>query len=110
MTIQPPRIAAWLLRLLGGSSNNNEALLGDMQERYQHDLSSIWFWRQTVAIVFAEIHNRILATWSIAMKYAVWTIAFVGVFFVGFWVGRIPSRPVPVAKVTIEADPVITEY
>src|SRR5215831_18940954 len=107
MTTQPPRIAAWLLRLFG-SSKNNEALLGDLQERYEHDLSSIWYWRQTVAIIFTVILSRTRATRRTAMKYAVWAIAFVGVFLVGFWAGRIPLRPVPVASVTWEADPVIT--
>jgi hypothetical protein len=36
----------------------------------------------------------------------------VRVFLVGFWAGRIPlkKRPVPVASVTMEGDPLITEY
>src|SRR5262249_2890446 len=59
---------------------------------------------------FTEILRRTRATRRTAMKYAVWPIAFVGVFLVGFWAGRIPLRPVPVASVTWEADPVITEY
>lgn len=34
----------------------------------------------------------------------------VGVFLVGFWAGRIPSKPVPEARVTFGTDPVIAEY
>lgn len=111
MTTQPPRIAAWLLRLFGGSSKHNEALLGDVNERYQQDRSSIWYWRQTVAVTFAEIRNRILAIGRTAMKRAaVWTIAMVGVFFVGFRVGRIPSKLLPEANVALGTNPAIAEY
>jgi predicted Zn-dependent protease len=43
-------------------------------------------------------------------RAAVWTIALVGAFFVGFWAGRIPSKPVPEANVALGTDPVIAEY
>jgi hypothetical protein len=62
---QPPGIARWLLRHFG-SSSNNEAVIGDLNERYLHGQSRVWYWRQVaVAIVvstFKDIRNHKLLT------------------------------------------------
>jgi hypothetical protein len=48
---QPPRAATWLLRHLG-CSPQNEAVLGDIIERYRQGHSRLWYWWQVaVAIV-----------------------------------------------------------
>src|SRR5690349_20461122 len=92
---QPPRIAAWLLKHFGGNSRSDEALLGDVQERYQDEQSTAWYWRQTVAIVCAEIHRRIFTTRRTEMKtVAIWSLVLIVAFGAGFWAGRIPSRSV----------------
>jgi hypothetical protein len=48
---EPPRVATWLLRHLG-CSQENEAVVGDIIERYQQGHSRLWYWWQVaVAIV-----------------------------------------------------------
>jgi len=103
VTTRPPRIAAWLMKRFSGSSRNIEALLGDVQEKYQQDLSSVWYWRQTVAVILVEMCSRICATRRAAMKYAVWAVTGLTVFLIGFAVGRISSRPVPEARQSVGA-------
>jgi hypothetical protein len=58
---RPPTIAKWLLRHLA-TSRNIEAISGDLDERYGHGRSRVWYWRQVaVAIVvttFNDIRNH----------------------------------------------------
>lgn len=54
---QPPALAHWLLKHLG-SSPNNDAVLGDLNERYRNSGSPIWYWRQAlVSIVTSFFHE-----------------------------------------------------
>jgi hypothetical protein len=49
-----PRIATWLLKHFGCNSDN-EAILGDLYERYQTPESALWYWRQVfIAILKAS--------------------------------------------------------
>src|SRR4051812_9898240 len=49
--IRPPRLATWLLQRLGIGAHN-DALLGDLVERYQrHDANPSWYWRQVVLAI-----------------------------------------------------------
>jgi hypothetical protein len=43
---EPPRIAVWILKHFGRSPAT-DAILGDMQERYQQGKTAVWYWRQT---------------------------------------------------------------
>jgi len=47
---KPPRLATWLLARLG-CSPDNEAVLGDLEERYQEGMSSGWYWKQAVIAI-----------------------------------------------------------
>src|SRR5215475_7008908 len=62
---RPPTIAKWLLRHLA-TSRNIEAISGDLDERYGHGRSRVWYWRQVaVAIIvstFKDIRNHKLLT------------------------------------------------
>jgi hypothetical protein len=62
---QPPTIAKWLLLHLA-TSRNIEAISGDLDERYGHGHSRVWYWRQVaVAIVvstFRDIRDHKLLT------------------------------------------------
>jgi hypothetical protein len=56
MNPQPPRIAAWSLRHFG-CSPNNDAVIGDLDERYRAGRSATWYWRQivlTIVVSFAQ--------------------------------------------------------
>src|SRR5215467_7538522 len=47
----PPKVARWLLSHFG-CSPNNQAVIGDLDERYRNGHSRAWYWRQVaVAIV-----------------------------------------------------------
>jgi hypothetical protein len=49
--MEPPRIARWLLTHFG-CSPNNDAVIGDLDERYQQNRSGLWYWQQMlVALV-----------------------------------------------------------
>src|SRR5438876_1885979 len=49
---QPPRLATWMLKHCG-CSPNNDAVLGDLGEKFRHGCSSVWYCRQ-VSIAIAE--------------------------------------------------------
>src|SRR5437016_1538123 len=65
MNTQPPRMAAWLLRHLG-CSPNNDVVIGDLDERYRRGRSRVWYWRQAVAAIvvsfFREVRSHKLLT------------------------------------------------
>jgi hypothetical protein len=50
---QPPRIANWLLQHFG-SSPNNDAVIGDLNERYEHGRSRVWYWQQVIAAIISS--------------------------------------------------------
>jgi hypothetical protein len=58
---QPPGLAHWLLKHFG-SSPNNDAVIGDLNERYRNSRSSMWYWRQAMMTIvmsfFHEIWNH----------------------------------------------------
>jgi hypothetical protein len=62
MTLRtPPALAVWLLRHLG-SGYHSESLAGDLLEEYQHDRSSLWFWREVFAAICATRSRSIRKT------------------------------------------------
>jgi len=79
---QPPRVATWLLRHFG-SSPNNDAVIGDLNERYGHGRSDVWYWRQAllaiVVSVFKEVWNhKILTLRAIVIGWAVFVVSRYG--------------------------------
>jgi hypothetical protein len=65
MQLHPPKLARWLLNQLG-CSPNNEAVIGDLDERYRQGHSHIWYWRQALAAIVSGFvalvrNNRRLA-------------------------------------------------
>jgi hypothetical protein len=52
-TSQPPKLAIWILKH-SGCSPNNEAVIGDLVERYKAGKSPTWFWKQ---IALAIVHG-----------------------------------------------------
>src|SRR5262249_37513178 len=56
--IQPPKLATWLLTHFG-CSPNNEAVLGDLMERYQHTPKKMWYWQQVLLAILASFFKEI---------------------------------------------------
>ena len=98
---RPPTIAKWLLRHLA-TSRNIEAISGDLDERYGHGRSRVWYWRQVaLAIVvstFKDIRNDKLLTLRALI---------VGWFVFWFLLGKLMQYGVPffqpVTQVVLES-------
>jgi hypothetical protein len=79
---QPPRVASWLLRHFG-SSPNNDAVIGDLNERYRNGRPYLWYWRQTIATIvtsfFREISShRLLAIRALLVGWIIKMICLSG--------------------------------
>ena len=98
---RPPTIAKWLLRHLA-TSCNIEAISGDLDERYGHGRSRVWYWRQVVVAIvvstFKDIRNDKLLTLRALI---------VGWFVFWFLLGRLMQYGVPlfqpVTQVVLES-------
>lgn len=88
---QPPKAARWLLGHFG-CSPNNEAVVGDLDERYRTGrYSAAWYWKQILIAGVVEIQTQIRSGRSIYVKQAAkWAFIIVGLLSVGFWAGRRP--------------------
>jgi hypothetical protein len=59
-SIRPPRIATWLLEHLTCGADN-EAVLGDLAERYQKGETRAWYWKQAlIVIVLTGVRGPVL--------------------------------------------------
>jgi hypothetical protein len=54
----PPKAARWLMTHFG-CSPNNAAVIGDLDERYRHQPSVIWYWRQVCLAIVAALLETI---------------------------------------------------
>src|SRR6185503_14730068 len=55
---QPPLLAAWLLKHMG-CSPNNEAVIGDLYERYHRGKTNAWYCRQVLLAIISSAFNDI---------------------------------------------------
>jgi hypothetical protein len=55
---QPPTIARWLL-IHFGCSPDNDAVVGDLDERYDRDRADAWYWRQVTVTLFVGFFKEI---------------------------------------------------
>jgi len=68
MTVNhPPKFAAWLLQHLG-CSDDNDAVLGDLAERYQEGKASAWYWKQTLTAIVVSTFEDIRARKAQALR------------------------------------------
>jgi hypothetical protein len=92
---QPPKLATWMLKHFGSGPDNN-ALLGDLTERYVQKGSRMWYRRQAMKAIpisfFKEIrgHKRIAAR-ALVTGWVMWILCglsippLVSPFFFGAW-------------------------
>jgi hypothetical protein len=57
-SIEPPKAARWFLNHFGCSTDNN-AIVGDLDERYRRGRTGIWYWRQALIAILASMANEI---------------------------------------------------
>lgn len=80
---QPPALAHWLLRHFGCSANN-EAVVGDLDERYRNGRSRRWYWSQ---VLIALIVGFIEDIWR--HKLFALRVVFVGMLFLHLIAGML---------------------
>jgi hypothetical protein len=51
---QPPKLSRWLLSQFG-CSPNNDAVIGDLDERYRQGHSGMWYWRQSLIAIITSL-------------------------------------------------------
>jgi hypothetical protein len=56
--LEPPRLAAWLLKHFG-CSPNNAAVIGDLDERYRSGRSHFWYWQQVLVAIVAGLWKEV---------------------------------------------------
>ena len=49
--MNPPRLAEWLLRHVVSLDGRDDAIRGDLLEEYRRRRSSLWYWRETIALI-----------------------------------------------------------
>jgi hypothetical protein len=64
---QPPRVASWLLQSLG-CSVDNDAVLGDLSERYREGKTRAWYWKQTLVAIAVSTFQDIQARKLLALR------------------------------------------
>lgn len=92
---KPPPLALWILsRLLRGA--RRDALIGDLCEEYQHGRTRLWYWRQALCAVAADVREhpprrtgldalRLLLIASVIAGSGLWPLLFVLPLDPGFW-------------------------
>jgi hypothetical protein len=105
-TLQPPRVATWLLEHLQ-SSPNNESLAGDLFEEYRQGRSRVWYWKEVLAAIIVRLCRELIAhpvlalraiaiAWAVRFLYlyiAAWTV-FTSIDLLSAWVWHVqPPTP-----------------
>lgn len=87
---QPPRLAQWLLVHLG-CGVNNEAVIGDVDERFGHAHSRLWYWRQVLIAIIVSVSNDIWTHKLLAMRGLI-----IGWVLLGILLGALMQYSLPV--------------
>jgi hypothetical protein len=90
-----------------GSGANNELVLGDLEEQYQQNQNSAWYWRQVLTAIpvslFKELRDHAgIAAASVMMGWLLWYLSVVTIFSglsnyffgMGMGVDVEPSHPI----------------
>ncbi len=73
------RLAIWLLRHLG-EKNNQEAIVGDLVEKFGQGRSARWLWREVLIAIGIGISKALLARWP-EVCFALTGTALIDLFF-----------------------------
>ena len=80
-SIQPPKLAIWLLQHFG-SSTNTESIIGDLNEQYSG--SRLWYLRQAIVAIVVSFFKEVSAYKLIAIRALLmgWTVKTAWLMFV----------------------------
>ncbi|HLH52932.1 MAG TPA: hypothetical protein VKY92_04880 [Verrucomicrobiae bacterium] len=78
---RPPRLAKWLLTHFG-CSPNNDAVIGDLDERYRQGRSNTWYWRQVLLAIITGAFQEISDHPSLTLRaiFTGWALLLAGGF------------------------------
>ena len=85
MTARAPRVATWLL-VRFSSGPQGEAIAGDLLEQYATRNSRVWYWRQVLSAIRADIVSTVRNNrWRTAVAIALGWVAYVATSFPTTW-------------------------
>lgn len=88
MTAPAPRVATWLLRRFS-SGPHGEAIAGDLIEQYPLRPSRLWYWRQVLSAIRADIFTTARDhKWRTAAAIALGWVAYFTTAFPATWLIR----------------------
>jgi hypothetical protein len=88
MTARAPRVATWLLHRFS-SGPHGEAIAGDLIEQYARRPSRLWYWRQVLSAIRADIFTTARDhKWRTAAAIALGWVAYFATAFPANWLIR----------------------
>ena len=92
-SLQPPKLAKWLLVHFGCGPNNVSAV-GDLDERYRRGCSYLWYWKQAFLTIVASFFNEIWRHKLSAIRALLigWFIKVMWFSVFSYTYGRPPQR------------------
>jgi hypothetical protein len=90
---QPPAFAHWLVKTFG-CSPNNDAVIGDLDERYHQGHSYIWYWKQAFQAIATSFFNEVWGHKLLAIRALLsgWIIKVMWMSVFESTYGRPPQR------------------
>ena len=70
MRVDPPIFATWLLQHLG-CSPDNDAVLGDLAERYQEGMTASWYWKQSLIAIAVSVLTELRGHRALVLRAAI---------------------------------------
>ena len=88
MSKRAPRVATWLL-VRFSSGPHGESIAGDLMEQYAAHPSRLWYWRQVLSAIRADILTTLKDnTWRTALLVAVGWVAYAAASVPTTWLVR----------------------
>src|ERR1700688_971588 len=86
-SVEPPKVARWMLSHFG-CSPNNATVIGDLDERYRIGHSAAWYWRQVATAIVVGFFKEI-SSHKVRALIAVltgWVVLLSASYFLNYFV------------------------